>query len=79
MTNIALPTTPGTVTATTLEGMIFQLAWTFGVGAEKDTTKNPNQVSYVTANIEPEYTYDTYPTANAGRMAIVISGMPIAT
>lgn len=79
MTNIVLPLTPGTVTSSTLEGMIFQLAWNFGVGAEKDATKNLSQVSYVKASIEPEYTYDTYPIANAGRMAITVTEMPIST
>ncbi|MCC3508290.1 MAG: hypothetical protein JGK30_07920 [Microcoleus sp. PH2017_40_RAT_O_B] len=79
MTNIVLPTTPGTVTAPTLEGMIFQLAWNFGIGAEKDSIKNPNQVDYVSATIEPEFVYESYPVANAGRMVIVVSGLPIAT
>lgn len=79
MTDIALPATPGTVTATTLEGMIFQLAWNFGITGEKDTDKNPNQVNYVSVAIEPEFRYETYPTANAGRMSIDITGLPIST
>lgn len=79
MTNILLPTTPGTVTSPTLEGMIFQLAWNFGINAEKDLIKNPSQISYVTAGIEPEYTYEAYPLATAGRMTIEVTGMPIAT
>ncbi|MCC3463914.1 MAG: hypothetical protein JGK26_29820 [Microcoleus sp. PH2017_27_LUM_O_A] len=33
----------------------------------------------MTATMEPEFVYETYPTANAGRMVIVVSGLPIAT
>lgn len=79
MTNILLPATTGTITAPTLEGMIFQLAWNFGINAEKDIIKNSNQISYVTATIEPEFTYETYPAATAGRITIEITGMPITT
>ncbi len=59
--------------------MIFQLAWNFGINAEKDLIKNPNQVSYVTAGIEPEFTYENYPAATAGRMVIEVTGIPIIT
>ena len=79
MTNIVLPTSPGTITSSTLEGMIFQLAWNFGINAEKNIAQNPNQTSYVTAAIEPEFSYETYPLATAGRMTIEVTGMPITT
>lgn len=79
MTNIVLPTTVGTVTSSTLEGMIFQLAWNFGINAEKDLEKNPSQVSYITAAIDPEFVYESYPVATAGRMTIQVTGIPLTT
>ncbi len=78
MTTITLPTTPGTIKATTLEGWIFQLAQTANI-YERDANKNLANVSYVAVAIDQDFVYDTLPTANAGKATITISDLPIDT
>lgn len=74
MTNITTPTTLGTIKATTLGNFIFQTAL-WGLANQKNNTKNPNLLDYLSLTIDNEIEYETYPDANGGSATIDI-GFP---
>ncbi|HLO47311.1 MAG TPA: hypothetical protein VK211_02675 [Kamptonema sp.] len=69
MTAIVAGTTPGTIKAVTLGNYIWQLV-NWAIQAQKDTTKNPQVLDYISLSTDPEAVYDNYPTANGGEATI---------
>lgn len=74
MTSIVVPTTLGTIKATTLGNFIFQIAQ-WGLFQQKDNIKNPNTLDYLSLTIDSEVEFDTYPTATGG-VATINFGFP---
>jgi hypothetical protein len=72
MTAIIVPTTLGTIKATTLGNFIFQIAQ-WGLAQQKISAKNPNGFDNMSLTINSEIAYDNLPTANGGSATIDVN------
>ena len=61
-----------TIPATNLGAFIFDLA-NWGIAQQKNTTKNPNQLDFLSISIDTEPKYEAFPQANGGRAIISFS------